>query len=112
MLNIHLSYCMEWGLYVNVGKRVVMVFNQSGGLLKESSSFLCGDLPIISAREHSHLRTVFNVKLNGALKTVQNSLRQKALRGYFSLKNMIDLSHLKKSISFELFDSEAAENCS
>jgi hypothetical protein len=95
MLNILYSYCMEWGLTVDIGKTAVMVFNRSGSLLKESGSFLYGESPIISAREYTYLGIVNT--LNGTLKTAQNSLRQKAKRGYFCLKNMIDLSHLKRA---------------
>jgi hypothetical protein len=39
------------------------------------------------------------------LQISKNNLRQKAMQGYFSLKSMIDLGHLKKSIVFKLFDA-------
>jgi hypothetical protein len=103
MLNVLHSYCTEWGLSVNLGKTAVMVFNRSGRLLKESSSFFYGENPIVSARDYTYLGITFT--LSGSLKTAQTSLRQKAMRSYFSLKSMVDMNHLKKAIVFKLFDA-------
>ena len=84
MLNILLSYCLEWGLTVNMDKTAIMVFNRSGRLLKESHQFHYGDTNIKSVQEYyNYLGIVFT--LSGTLSTAQAKLRQKALRCYFAL---------------------------
>ena len=103
MLNTLNLYCLEWGLSVNIKKTAVMVFNRSGRLLNESKDFFYGETPITSAREYTYLGVVFT--LNGSFKIAQANLRQRALRAYFSLKSMINLSHIKKNIVFKLFDA-------
>ena len=90
MLNTLQSYCTEWGLSVNISKTAVMVFNRSGRLLNESKNFFYGEIPISPAREYTYLGVVFT--LNGSYKVAQANLRQRALRGYFSLKSMINLN--------------------
>ena len=103
MLDVLYTYCSDWGLKVNISKTAVMVFNKSGRLLKEGKAFTFGQTEIPSARAYTYLGIVFS--LNGSLKTAQNTLRQKAIRSYFSLKSMIDTRHLKKPILFKLFDA-------
>ena len=103
MLNVLLTYCLDWGLNVNVKKTAVLVFNPAGRLLKESHTFTLGENPIPSAREYCYLGVTFT--LSGSMKIAQTKLRQKGLRGYFSLKRLIDLRHIKKSILFKLFDA-------
>ena len=103
MLNVLHLYCSEWGLTVNIGKTAVMVFNRAGRLLNESSSFFYGEIPIVAARDYTYLGIVFT--LSGSLKTAQANLKQKAMRSYFSLKSMIDMNHLKKTVVFKLFDA-------
>ena len=39
MLNTLESYCLEWGLSVNISKTATMVFNRAGRILKESKNF-------------------------------------------------------------------------
>ena len=103
MLDVLYSYCLEWGLSVNISKTAVMVFNRSGRLLKESKNFNYGDRQLTSVREYTYLGITFT--LSGSLKTAQARLRQKGLRSYFSLKSMIDLRYLRKSMVFKLFDA-------
>ena len=103
MLNILHEYCIEWGLSVNLEKTAVMVFNKSGRLLKDSTGFIYGNESIPSVREYCYLGITFT--LNGSLKAAQLKLKQKGLRSYFSLKNMIDIRPLKRSVIFKLFDS-------
>ena len=43
--------------------------------------------------------------LNGSLISAQQKLKQKGLRSYFSLKSMMDIRPLKRSLVFKLFDS-------
>ena len=43
--------------------------------------------------------------LTGSLKLAQVKLKQKAIRSYFSLKSMIDLQSIKKTVIFKLFDA-------
>ena len=102
MLNILHTYCADWGLCVNMEKTAVMVFNRSGRLLNESRTFYYGETPIAPTRECTYLGVIFT--LTGSLAKAQSNLRQRALRGYFSLKSMINLNNLKKSIIFKLFD--------
>jgi hypothetical protein len=97
------SYCIDWGLTVNISKTAVMVFNRSGRLLKESHQFTYGSTPIPSARSYCYLGITFS--LNGSFVLTQQKLRQKGLRAYFSLKSTIDIRAMKKSIVFKLFDA-------
>ena len=103
MLDVLGTYCIDWGLSVNVSKTAVLVFNTSGRLLKESHAFKLGEKRIPSAREYCYLGIHFT--LSGSLKVAQNKLRQKGLRSYFSLKRMINLHHIRKNILFKLFDA-------
>ena len=95
MLNILLSYCLEWGLTVNMDKTAIMVFNRSGRLLKESHQFHHGDTSIQSVWENCYLGIVFT--LSGTLSTAQAKLRQKALRCYFALKKMLDIRNIQSA---------------
>ena len=103
MIDLVLGYCLEWGLSVNISKTAVMVFNRSGRLLKESYDFKYGDINITSTREYCYLGITFT--LSGSLLTAQQKLRQKGLRSYFSLKSTIDISCLRKTVLFKLFDA-------
>ena len=103
MLLILEAYCTEWGLRVNISKTAVMVFNKSGKLLKESSGFFYGEINIPAAREYCYLGITF--ALTGSLTPAQQKLRHKGLRSYFSLKSMIDISNLRKTTVFKLFDT-------
>ena len=103
LLNVLHSYCIEWGLTVNIGKTAVMVFNRSGRLLKESLTFQFGETNISSVREYCYLGITF--ALTGSLAVAQNKLKQKGLRSYFALKSSIDLRHFRRTIVFKLFDA-------
>ena len=103
MLDVLLTYCIDWGLTVNVNKTAVLVFNAGGRLLKESHTFKLGENSIPSARDYCYLGITFS--LSGTTKDAQRKLRQKGLRSYFSLKRMIDIRHIRKSILFKLFDA-------
>ena len=80
-----------------------MVFNQSGRQLKESNTFKLGNAVIPSARQYCYLGVTFS--LNGFLKIAQEKLRQKGLRSYFSLKKLLDIRGLRKTVLFRLFDA-------
>ena len=103
MLNTLESYCLEWGLTVNISKTAIMVFNRAGRILKESKNFTYGQISISSVREYTYLGITFT--LTGSLKLAQVKLKQKAIRSYFSLKSMIDLQSIKKTVIFKLFDA-------
>ena len=103
LLNILHSYCIDWGLTVNISKTAVMVFNRSGRLLKESLSFKLGETIVASVREYCYLGITFT--LSGSSTVAQNKLKQKGLRSYFALKSTIDLKHLRRTIVFKLFDA-------
>ena len=87
---------------VNISKSAVTVFNRAGRMLKESKTFEFGLTPLDSVRENTYLRMTFT--LTGSLKVAQSKIRQKGLQGYFSLKSMIDLRHIRKEIIFRLFN--------
>ena len=87
---------------MNIAKTAVKVFNRTGRLLNESNSFFYGETRISPAREYTYLGIVFT--LSGSFKTAQANLRQRALRGYFSLKRMINLNQIKNNIVIKLFD--------
>ena len=103
MLNILYEYCSQWGLTVNMDKTAIMVFSKSGRLLKESNDFLYGSNKINSVREYCYLGITFS--LTGSLNNAQQKLHQKGLRSYFSLKKMVDVGSLRKTVLFKLFDS-------
>ena len=103
MLDILNEYCIQWGLSVNLSKTAIMVFNRSGRLLNDSQGFVFGNIQIDSVREYCYLG--INFTLNGSLINAQHKLKQKGLRSYFSLKKMIDIRPLKRSLVFKLFDS-------
>ena len=103
LLNILHSYCLEWGLTVNISKTAVMVFNKTGRLLKASEGFSFGELQIPTVREYCYLGITFS--LSGSLKLTQEKLRQKALRSYFSLKRLVEVNALRPSTLLKLFDT-------
>ena len=103
MINVLHKYCGIWGLTVNMDKTAVMVYNKSGRILKDSQNFFFGDSRIQSVREYCYLGITFS--LTGSLALTQQKLRQKGLRSYFSLKSMIDVGSLRKTVLFKLFDS-------
>ena len=103
MLDVLMTYCVEWGLTVNISKTAVLVFNKSGRLLKESHTFTLGGEAIPAARDYCYLGVTFT--LCGSLKTAQKKLRQKGLRSYFSLRRMINFRLIRKTILFKLFDA-------
>ena len=103
MINVLQSYCIEWGLSINISKTEVMIFNNSGRLLKEGSTFSFGDTPIPQTRKYTYLGIVFTI--SGSFNEAQSVLRQKAVRGIFSLKRMIDLRAVDRPTLFNLFDS-------
>ena len=97
------TFCVEWGLKVNIKKTAVLVFNVTGRKLLESSHFRYGTMPIPAVRDYVYLGTTFTI--SGSLKANQTQLRKKGLKAYFSLKNTIDLSSIAKIAIFKLFDS-------
>ena len=103
MLNTLQEYCLSWGLTINIDKTAVMVFNKTGRLLKDSNDFVLGDHKVNSVREYCYLGIIFT--LNGSFIIAQQRLRQKGLRSYFSIKSMLNIKSLKKTIAFKLFDS-------
>jgi hypothetical protein len=112
MLNVLPSYCLDWGLNVNVNKTAVPVFNPGGRLLNESHTFTLGENLIPSAREYCYLGV--NFTLSGATKNAQSKLRQKGLRGYFSLKQMIDLrseAHQKINLAQAFWRTLTTNSC-
>ena len=103
MLDALREYCTQWGLSVNISKTAIMVFNKSGRVLNDSTGFTYGEVKIPPVREYCYLGITFT--LNGSLISAQQKLKQKGLRSYFSLKSMIDIRPLKRSLVFKLFDS-------
>ena len=103
MLKILHNYCAEWGLEVNIKKTAVMVFNKSGRLLKDSKGFRYGNTSLPTVKEYCYLGILFT--LSGSMVNAQKKLTQKGIRCYFSLKSIINLSSLTKTVIFKLFDS-------
>ena len=97
------TFCVEWGLKVNIKKTAVLVFNVTGRKLLESAHFRYGTMSIPSVRDYVYLGTTFTI--SGSLKANQTQLRKKGLKAYFSLENTIDLSSIAKVAIFKLFDS-------
>ena len=69
MINILHKYCDEWGLTVHMDKTVVMVYNKSGRVLKDSLNLFFGDSRIQSLREYCYLGITFS--LTGSLALTQ-----------------------------------------
>ena len=103
MLDILFSYCIDWGLTVNISKTAVMVFYRSGRLLKESLLFKFGDINVASVREYCSLEISFT--LSGSTTVAQNKLKQKGLRSNFALKISIDIRYLRRTIVFKPIDA-------
>lgn len=61
LLDILFSYCIDWGLTVNISKTAVMVFYRSGRLLKEILLFMFGDNNVASVREYCCLGIRFTL---------------------------------------------------
>jgi len=80
-----------------------MVFNKSGRQLKASHLFTFMGTHVPSAREYTYLGITFT--LSGSFVVTQKNLKQKALRAYFSLKRLIDLTSISTKAIFKLFDS-------
>ena len=80
-----------------------MVFKKSGRLLNKSTGFMYGNVIISLVREYCYLGTIFTLK--GSLKNAQQKLKEKGMRSYFSLKSMIQMRPLKRSVVFKLFNS-------
>ena len=97
------SFCLEWGLTVNIKKTAVMVFNKTGKHLLESHTLNYGETRVPSARSYCYLGIVFS--LSGSFAMATDELRKKGLKAYFALKRMIDLSALSPRIVFKLFDA-------
>jgi hypothetical protein len=96
------TFCIEWGLTVNIKKTAVMVFNKSGRQLKESYRLQYMGNNIPSAKNYCYLGITFS--LSGSFKTATNLLRQKALRAYFGLKSEVDLQNISKVAVLKLID--------
>ena len=103
LINILYDYCIEWGLTVNLSKTAVMVFNKSGKLLKESKTFLFGNINIPTVREYCYLG--INFALTGSFRATQEQLKNKGLRAYFSLRKLVDLNGLSTRAVLKLFNA-------
>ena len=73
---------------MNIAKTADMVLNRTGRLLKESNSFYNEETRISPTREYKYLGIVFT--LSGCFKIVKANLRQRALRGHFSLNDKLE----------------------
>ena len=103
LINTVHSYCILWGLTVNLEKTAVLVFNKTGRVLKSSHGLLYGNTAIPAEKEYCYLGVTFT--LNGNFKKAQDMLRIKGLRAFFSLKNLVDIYSLNVNSIFRLFDS-------
>ena len=100
-LNQLREFCHNWGLVMT--KMEVMIFNSSGKILKEGKTLKYGDIIIKSTSEYTYLG--ITITLTGTYNLAVANLRQKALRGYFGLRNIIDWRYLRRSSMIKLLDS-------
>jgi hypothetical protein len=103
LINIVYNFCTRWGLTVNISKTSILIFNGTGRLLKESSSFTYGSLNIPSDSTYCYLG--ITLTLSGSLSVTMDNLRKKGLRAYFSLKNLVDIRQLSVRAILKLFDA-------
>ena len=103
LIDVVSNYCTEWGLTVNIDKTAIMIFNNSGRQLKESSTFHYGKICVPAAIRYCYLGIVFS--LNGGYTVARDELRKKGLCAYFSLKKLVDISELSVKCMFKLFDA-------
>ena len=71
LLDILFSYCIDWGLTVNISKTAVMVFYRS----RRSLLFKFADNNVASVREYCSLGISFT--LSGSTMVAQGKLKQK-----------------------------------
>ena len=72
-INIVYNFCTRWGLTVNISKTSILIFNGTGRLLKESSSFTYGSLNIPSDSKYCYLG--ITLTLSGSLFVTMDNLR-------------------------------------
>jgi hypothetical protein len=61
MLNVLLTYCLDWGLNVKVNNTAVLAFNLARKTAKRSQAFTLGGSSIPSAREYFYLGVTFTL---------------------------------------------------
>ena len=102
LLDLLAEFCNEWGLQVNLSKTEVMVFNTTGRILKCSENFVFDGTKLKSSKEYTYLG--ITLSLTGAYKSAILHLRSKALRGYFSMRKIVDWRYLKRFSLLKLTD--------
>ena len=102
LLDLLAEFCNEWGLQVNLSKTEVMVFNTTGRILKCSENFVFDGTKLKSSKEYTYLG--ITLSLTGAYKSAILHRRSKALRGYFSMRKIVDWRYLKRFSLLKLTD--------
>ena len=102
MLKTLEKYCGENELTLNTDKTKCMIFNRTGRLLR--TPFYYNNEKLENVRKFKYLG--FMVTPSGEIKSGLSDLRDRALKGFFKLKNsMGDLFRAHVGITVHLFDS-------
>jgi hypothetical protein len=92
------GYCSHWKLSVNITKTKIMIFNKSGHSINKDQ-FMYGNVPLQLCNEYSYLGITFTP--SGSFTTAINSLKDKASKAFFKIRENLYGSSVK--CSFKLF---------
>ena len=99
-VNILNDYCIKWGIEVNISKTKTMIFN---GVFKEQHNIFLGDKQIEIVDTYCYLG--FNIHNSGTFTVARLTLRQKAMRSLYGLKNTVNKTKLSHRALCTLFDA-------
>ena len=103
LLDILHDYITRWELDINLTKTNIMVFNTSSKLLNCSYGFHLGEENIKPTKNYTYLGITFS--LNGSFRPAVDNLGKKAVRAYFSMKRLVNITALSATNLLKLFDS-------
>ena len=101
-VNIVANYCKEWGLEVNISKTKFMVINGKHPPTPSWRPRLNGS-PIELVTTYCYLGVI--ISSNGKFKQAVESLQNKGLGAYFSLRNTVDRRFIDARSFDKLFDA-------
>lgn len=94
------NYCQKWGLYVNLEKTKVIIFNKSGRVITRYTFSYRGTI-LESVQSYCYLGILFTV--SGNFRQACDRLAEQASRALFKLKTINVRDNV--SVAYRLFDS-------